>query len=431
MNHALIFHAAERCRYWVKLAALLCLLLAARLASAQAGVGSRLDDIVAHGVLRVGLTGDYQPFSYRVGQRGDFIGLDVEMAGSLAQALGVKLQIVPTSWPTLMKDFGDGKFDLALGGVSVTLERQKTALFSIAYLRDGKTPITRCENLERFQTLAQIDQPGVRLIVNPGGTNEKFARARAPHAQLVVYPDNVTIFDQIVAGSADLMLTDAVEAGLQQHLHPQLCAVHPETPFDFSEKAILLPRDLILKAFVDQWLHQLLASGELQKNTERWLEFPWGLEPLRLAIDQRLLLAQAVARAKWNVQAPIEDLPREALVIQAAVKQGTALGLPSAWIEAVFRAQIEASKTVQRELFARWKAQQAGKFADAPDLARTVRPELDRLTAQLLRSMVDNQAVLKDPARKAEVAHAMHPLDAATLSTTAAQQALAPFETLQ
>ena len=414
-------------RHCLMLLALLCLLLAGT--GAQAGNGSRRDDIVARGVLRVGSTGDYKPFSYRSGGRGEFIGLDIELAGGLAQALGVKLQIVPTSWPTLMQDFGNDQFDVALSGVSITPERQKIGLFSLPYLRDGKTPITRCENRSRFQTLTQIDQPSVRLIVNPGGTNERFARTHAPHAQLTVYPDNVTIFDQLVAGTADLMMTDAIEARLQKRLHPQLCAVHPDAPFDWSEKAILLPRDAALKALVDQWLGQLIASGELQKRMDRWLDYPWGLEPLRLAIDQRLLLAQAVARAKWNVQAPIEDVAREAQVIQVAVKQGAALGLPAAWIETVFRAQIEASKTVQRELYVKWRAQQAGKFEDAPDLAKTVRPELDRLTAQLLRSMADNQALLNDAVRKADVVRALHPLEAATLSPAAVEQALAPFAT--
>ena len=223
------------------------------------------------------------------------------------------------------------------------------------------------------------------------------------------------------------MMTDAVETRLQQRLHPQLCAVHPDAPFDTAEKAIMLPRDPAFKALVDQWLTQRIASGEQQRGFDRWLDFLWQLEPLRRAIDQRLLLAQAVARAKWNVQAPIEDLPREAQVIQAAIKQGAALGLPAEWIESVWRAQIEASKTVQRELYAKWQAQHAGKFDDAPDLAKTIRPELDRITGQLLRSMADYRAILNDPARKDDVARALHPLEAAALSPAAAEQALAAF----
>ncbi len=414
--------AANFCRGWLQPIALACLLTAA-LAPAQAG---QLDDIAARGVLRVGSTGDYKPFSY-LPAGGEFIGMDVELAGELARSLGVRLHVVPTSWPTLMADLGADKFDLALGGVSVTAGRQRQALFSVPYLHDGKTPITRCENIARFQTLAQIDRPEVRLIVNPGGTNERFARAQAPRAQLTVYPDNVTIFGQIVSGAADLMMTDAIETRLQQRLHPQLCAVHPEAPFDMTDKAILLPRDAALKAYVDHWLQQRLDNGDVQKRLERWLAFPWGLEPLRQAIDQRLLLAQDVARAKWNAKAAIEDLPREEQVIAAAVRQGATLGLPEAWIRSVFRAQIEASKTVQRALYRRWQAEGAGRFDDAPDLARTIRPELDRLTTQLLRAMADNQALLHDSGRKADVAVAMQALQARALDPAAAGQALGPF----
>ncbi len=397
---------------------LLCLLLA----GAHAIAGGRFDDIIARGVLRVGTTGDYKPFSARIGKA--FVGLDIDLAVALAQAMGVRLQFVPTSWPTLMEDFGADAFDVALGGVSVTAERQRQALFSLPYLRDGKTPIARCEHQARYATLAQIDQPGVRLIVNPGGTNERYARVHAPHAQLIVYPDNVTIFAQLAAGAADVMMTDAIEARLQQRLHPSLCAVHPEVPFDVSEKAILLPCDPEFKAYVDQWLQ---ARGDVQKDLERWLDFPWALQPLRQAIDQRLQLAPAVARAKWNVQAALEDLPREAQVIAAAVKQGAALGLPAAAVERVFRAQIEASKTVQRELFIQWRAGHVGKFDHAIDLAKTVRPELDHLSTQILLSMAANQRVLIDPARKADVVRALGGLDAAADYPTAATQALAPF----
>jgi chorismate mutase-like protein len=410
------------CRIWLQPVAVAAL-LAAALAPAHA---SRLDDIAARGVLRVGATGDYKPFSYRYAD-GAFVGMDAELAGELAQALGVRLQLVPTSWSTLMADLDADKFDLALSGVSVTAERQRQALFSVPYLHDGKTPITRCENVARFRTLAQIDRPEVRLIVNPGGTNERFARARAPHAQLTVSPDNVTVFGQLVDGVADLMITDAIETRLQQRLHPQLCAVHPEAPFDTVDKAILLPRDTALKAYVDHWLQQRLDGGGMQARLDRWLAFPWGLEPLRQAIDQRLLLAHDVARAKWNAKAAIEDLPREEQVIAAAVRQGTTLGMPEAWVRTVFRAQIEASKTVQRALYRHWEAEGIGRFDDAPDLAKTIRPQLDRLTTQLLRSMADNQALLHDGRRQADIAAAMHALQARALDPAAADQALAPF----
>lgn len=233
---------------------------------------SRLDAILSAGTLRVGTTGDYKPFTYLNPQTQKFEGMDIDLAEAMGKALGVKVEFVKTSWGNLLPDLLADKYDIAVGGVSVTLERQKKALFSDPLMRDGKTPITRCENKDRFQSVADIDKPGVRLIVNPGGTNEKFARANIRTAQIEVHPDNVTIFDQIVAGKADLMITDAVETRLQQKLHPELCAVHPDQPFDFSEKAFLLPRDIALKLWVDQWLHQTVATGQYQAVFDRWLK---------------------------------------------------------------------------------------------------------------------------------------------------------------
>ena len=393
---------------------------------ALAAPASRLDEILARGVLRVGTTGDYKPFSYRVGT-GDFIGLDVALAGDLAKTLGVKLQLVPTTWGALMADLGEDRFDLAMGGISVSLERQKKAWFSIPYLRDGKTPIARCDDARKYQTLADIDRPEVRLIVNPGGTNERFARAHAPHATLTVYPDNVAIFDRIAAGEADVMVTDAIEARLQQRLHPKLCAIHPESPFDFSEKAVLLSRDVALKAYVDQWLHQALESGAFARAAEQWLAYPWGIESLRALIDARLLLAPDVAQYKWNHHLPIEDLPREAQVIAALGHRASALGVPQPWAEAFFRAQIEASKTAQNELFQGWDVFKHGQFPDAPDLATVTRPKLDKLTDQLLHALAENWPVLSDPKRHDDVVRAMRPMQAEDLSAKAVGEAIAPL----
>ena len=393
---------------------------------AASASSSRLDEILSRGVLRVGTTGDYKPFTDRVAD-GRFIGLDIALAADLAKTLGVKLELVPTTWGAMMVDLGEDRFDLAIGGVSVSLERQKKAWFSIPYLRDGKTPIARCADAHKYQTLADIDRPEVRLIVNPGGTNERFARAQAPRATLTVFPDNVAIFDRIAAGEADVMITDAIEARLQQRLHPTLCAIHPEAPFDFSEKAVLLPRDVVLKAYVDQWLHQAIESGAFARANEQWLAYPWGVESLRALIDARLMLAPDVAQFKWNHHVPIEDLPREAQVIAALGRRASDLGVPLPWAEAFFRAQIEASKTAQNELFQRWDAFRHGQFPDAPDLATVTRPKLDKLTDQLLRALAENWPVLSDPKRRDDVLRAMHPMQADDVSAQAVAEAIAPL----
>ncbi|WP_323119324.1 transporter substrate-binding domain-containing protein [Burkholderia alba] len=240
-------------------------------AHAQTAAPSRLDEVLARGTLRVCTTGDYKPYSYYRAD-GTFEGIDIDMAESLAKSLGVKTAFVKSTWPTLTGDFV-AKCDIAVGGVSTTLDRQKRVFFTAPYATDGKTPIVRCADVDKYQTVAQIDRPSTRVIVNPGGTNERFAKQSLSHANLTVYPDNVTIFKEILAGRADVMVTDASETLLQQKLNPGLCSVHPDRPFQFGEKAYMLPRgDVVFQQYVDQWLHLARETGEYRSISDKWLK---------------------------------------------------------------------------------------------------------------------------------------------------------------
>ena len=232
---------------------------------------SRLDEVLARHTLRVCTTGDYKPYSF-LRADGQFEGIDIDLADSLAKSLGAKADYVKTSWSDLMNDFV-AKCDMAVGGVSTTLERQKHVFFTQPYMIDGKAPIARCAEVDKYQTLTQIDQPSTRVIVNPGGTNERFAKQYLPHAKLTVYPDNVTIFKQILDGKADVMITDASETLLQQKLNPGLCSIHPDKPFQYGEKAYMVPQgDVTYQQYVDQWLHLARETGEFHSISDKWLK---------------------------------------------------------------------------------------------------------------------------------------------------------------
>jgi cyclohexadienyl dehydratase len=220
--------------------------------------------IKSDGTLRVGMTGDYAPYSSR-GPDGQISGADVTMARELAQALGVTLVIVPTSWKTLQADLAADRFDIAMGGVSVTPDRAAAGEFSLPVMRDGKRPIARCADKERYTSIGAIDQPGVRVVVNPGGTNERFAKGNLSHAALAEHPDNRTIFDEIAAGRADVMVTDGAEVDYQARLHPGvLCPATVPDSFEHFDKAYWMTRDPALKQAVDVWLNASLATGRYE-----------------------------------------------------------------------------------------------------------------------------------------------------------------------
>jgi len=345
--------------------------------------------------LRVGTTGDYPPFSFIESQTGQYLGSDIDQARALATVLHRQVVFVPTTWGTLAADMAAGRFDIAMGGISVNARRATQGLFTAAYLQDGKTPVVRCDEVAKFQSVEQINRQDVRLIVNPGGTNERFAREHLARTNLRIFADNVTIFDEIIENRADVMVTDAIEARLQQRLRPGLCAVHPEQPFDRTVKAYWLPAGSPLLPAVRDWLAGSLRRGEADARLQHWLAYDWrpaieqtgAVRQLLRLIDERLALMPDVARYKWNTGGAIEDLPREQALLRSVREQAVQRGLDADAVARFFAAQIEASKVVQRELFAAWQVAGQGKFDGAIDLTTQIRPKLDQLNPRLLDAL--------------------------------------------
>ncbi len=232
--------------------------------------GSRLDIIEENGVIRVGTTGDYLPFSYLNGDK--LSGVDIELANELAKSLNVKVEFVSTTWPSLMDDLMADKFDIGMSGITITEERKSIAMFSRPMHEGGKAAISRDGETDSFDTLAEINQPHVRVIFNPGGTNERFARENFNNAILIENEENITVFRKIVSGDADVMVTDAIETIVQEKIHPELDAVNPNTPFSSSQKAYLIQKDEKFKNYLDQWIDTLKSTQELSNIINSQLE---------------------------------------------------------------------------------------------------------------------------------------------------------------
>jgi chorismate mutase-like protein len=347
--------------------------------------------IQQRGVLRVGTTGDYAPYSTRDAQE-RYAGADIALARELAIGLGLRVEFVPTSWRTLEEDARAARFDIAIGGISVTPERQRFAYFSIPYLHDAKQPVVRCGEETHYDTRGEINTPSVRLIVNPGGTNEAFARAQFPRATLSVYANNLGVFDEIRARRADVMVTDGVEAALQQRRGQGLCAVKVGGRWARAGKAVMLPPDSALRTAINTQLRELGGEKAYARRLQPWLDAAasggqGAARDLAALIDERLALVTEVARYKWNTGAAIEDPPREQALLASLRERAAPLGVPQALVERFFTAQIEAAKQLQRELHARWKQQRREKFTGIADLATSIRPGIDRVTGEMLDAL--------------------------------------------
>ena len=244
----------------------------------------KLEEIREEGVLKVGTTGDYQPVSYLDPNTGEYVGFDIELAEDIAYDLDVELEYVETSWPTLMDDTLAGKFDLAISGITITDARKEQALMSDGYLENGKTLLCRAEDAYKYTSLESINRPDVRVMENPGGTNEKFARENLPDVTLIIHDVNQEIPGLVASGEADVMITEVVEAGYYVGQDDRLAAPLIFEPFTHGELGVLIPKgseDLL--AYVNEFLEKEKKSGRIDELADdyffKYIEYEDELAP--------------------------------------------------------------------------------------------------------------------------------------------------------
>lgn len=240
--------------------------------AAFAAEKSRLDVIIERGHILIGTTGDYKPFSYLNPETNMHEGHDIDAANNLAESLGVEARFVPTTWKTLVSGILENKYDVAMCGITRTLSRLKQVGLTDPYIKVGKSPLIRKSDENKFKTLADIDQAGVKIGVNPGGTNEKFVRAHIKQAEVVVIPKNLAIPDKITAGEVDVMITDNVEAMLVAGKRPELYAVSPNVTLTKDDFGYMVSRDeFAFLNWLNLWVHQMHEKGEFAKLKAKWI----------------------------------------------------------------------------------------------------------------------------------------------------------------
>ena len=235
-------------------------------------VDGKVAEIVERGVLIVGTTGDYRPLSFCEAD-GRYWGFGIEVAQAIARYLGVKTEFVKTSWPTLTADVlaEPQTFDLAIGGITITDARMETMLMSEGYLANGKTILCRASEADRFRSLADIDKPEVRVMVNPGGLNEKFAKERLTQTTIIVHQKNEEIPSLVAEGEADVMITEITEAPYYVQTDTRLAAPLLNEPFTHGEIGVLMQKGQEdLMEMVNNAIRQMKSDGTLHHLHEKY-----------------------------------------------------------------------------------------------------------------------------------------------------------------
>ncbi len=230
---------------------------------------SAIEQISKKGVIRVGLD-VFVPWAMK-DKKGELIGFEVDVAKKLAEDAGLKLELVPTEWSGIIPALLTGKFDVIIGGMTVTAERNMKINFTNPYYYTGQGLLAN-KKLAAGMALADFNKPEVTLAARMGSTAAVTAKKTFPKATLRLFDTEPAAVQEVRNGQVHAMV-----AG--QPLPVQQALASPEVLVAYPDQLLLEPIAMGLRKgdadtlnFLNNWIEQVKASGWIKERYEYWFE---------------------------------------------------------------------------------------------------------------------------------------------------------------
>ena len=185
------------------------------MSASAAGV---LEDILKRGTLKVGMS-TFVPWAMR-DKQGNLIGFEIDVATKVAEDMGVKVEFVPTAWSGIIPALIAKKFDIIIGGMSITPKRNLTVNFTIPYAHSGQQMAASTKLAGDFKTRDQFNQSSVTIACRRGATPCKAAQKLFPKASVRRFDDDAQAFQEVVNGNAHATISSAPKPRFWSEAHP-------------------------------------------------------------------------------------------------------------------------------------------------------------------------------------------------------------------
>lgn len=232
---------------------------------------NRLDRIRKRKCLRVGFRPDNLPYSY-FNQEGQLVGIDIELATRLAEDLGVQLELIPFHAETLSEQLAQDHFDLALSGLTESLERSSTMLMTDPYMVVSLALVVRDFERKDYESEPLVKQRSpLRLGVVRGSYFEKRIRIHFPEAELVVLDSPRPFFEDSTL-RLDALVLHAESGAAWTLLYPAYTVINPLRHKDSAPLAIAVAGfDVVLEDTLNTWIRLLRMDGTLDRLVDHWI----------------------------------------------------------------------------------------------------------------------------------------------------------------
>ncbi|HEY2609496.1 MAG TPA: transporter substrate-binding domain-containing protein [Reyranella sp.] len=237
--------------------------------SGQAAKADRLEDILKKGVVRIAVPLDVPPFGSQ-NQAREAEGFDVELAGMVAKALGVKLELQQVTGANRIPFLLTDKVDIVISVMGLTPERAKQIMFTSPYADTNLSVFgPKSANVK-----SAADIGSLKVAAAKGTTQEMALTAMAPKANIMRTEDDATAAAAYLSGQAELFATNNL-------IIPDLQKRNPSKEFEIKFVIRRSPAhmgvrmgELTLVRWLDSFIFFNTMNGELDRLHQKWLGMP-------------------------------------------------------------------------------------------------------------------------------------------------------------
>ncbi|EEZ86166.1 conserved hypothetical protein [Vibrio harveyi 1DA3] len=239
------------------------------LANEEEAATPNVDQIKERGTLRVGMS-TFVPWAMR-NKQGELIGFEIDVAKRLAADTGLKVEFVPTAWDGIIPALLAKKFDVIIGGMSITPERSKSVLFTEPYSHSGVQVAANKELAAGFSEFSDFDSRRVKIAARRGAFTVQVARETFPKAKILQFDDDAQAFQEVLNGNAHAVIASSPKPEHEAIKHAdKLFIPFTERLSKGNEAFAVRLGEEDKKAFFNEWIEARTQDGWLDERYEYW-----------------------------------------------------------------------------------------------------------------------------------------------------------------
>lgn len=256
---------------------LLVLLLMSSTTGLAGEIGSQLakesiiEKIQKNKVIRVGMS-TFVPWAMK-DKQGKLVGFEIDVARKLAEDMGVAVEFVPTAWSGIIPALMTGKFDVIIGGMGITPERNLKVNFTMPYDYSGMSMVAHRKKAEGFSSLADFNKEAVDIAVRMGTTAEQAARKHMPQASLRLFENESQALQELNLGRVHAVVSSAPMPVFHALKYPDKLFIPLEENFTKEPIGFAIQKgDYDALNYFNNWIINAKAQGFLKEKKAYWFE---------------------------------------------------------------------------------------------------------------------------------------------------------------